>query len=421
MKRTLELCGVGLLLLAASGGSLEPSTLDPPIATSSKADGKARVLPDRKCQGVPATGQTDCWDQDGNVVDCTGTGEDGEFQSGWTTGAHPRFTNRGDGTVKDNLTNLIWLKNANCFGELDWSTALSEANNLASGSCGLTDGSMAGDWHLPNVRELQSLIDYGHSEPALPDGHPFSEVRAQLCWSSTSFPGHPPSAWYVSVQYGYTDKDGKFLPYGVWPVRGAVSPVGHVPRGPMAGSRVARVLPDRRCAGVPATGQTQCWDQDGILIDCSGTGQDGEYQNGWTSGTHPRFAERGDGTVKDNLTGLIWLKHASCFFGSWTDALSFAKVLASGSCGLTDGSKAGAWRLPNARELQSLIDYSQDLPALPPGHPFLAIEIQYWSSTSSSSSLLQHSPFMMVYDGTLGVAVGSGSIGAHAWPVRGGD
>ena len=65
---------------------------------------------------------------------------------------NPRFKDNGNGTVTDNLTRLIWLKNANAFGLRTWEQALSDANALASGSAGLTDGSKAGDWRLPKTR-----------------------------------------------------------------------------------------------------------------------------------------------------------------------------------------------------------------------------------------------------------------------------
>ena len=97
-----------------------------------------------------------------------------------------RFTDNGDGTVTDNLTALIWLKNANCFGAKNWATALSDANALASGSCGLSDGSIAGGWRLPNGNELHSLIDLAQSNPALPAGHPFTGVQVNLYWTSTT-------------------------------------------------------------------------------------------------------------------------------------------------------------------------------------------------------------------------------------------
>jgi hypothetical protein len=239
---------------------------------------------------------------------------------------------------------------------------------------------------LPSVRELQSLIDFGQANPSLPPGHPFSQVQPSLYWSSTSV-GAAPSAWSVELDAGTTFADGKFLPYHVWPVRDALQPAERPTAGSRAPWRAAVPLPDRRCQGVPATGQSECWDEEDSPSECSGTGQDGEHQNGWIVGPYPRFTDRGDGTVKDNLTGLVWLKNTSCFAqADWTTALANANDLASGSCGLTDGSMAGDWRLPNVRELQSLIDFGQLDPALPSGHPFPrfppASSIIYWSSTT---------------------------------------
>jgi hypothetical protein len=64
---------------------------------------------------VRKTGQTGCWDSSGAVIACAGTGQDGELQKGAALPS-PRFTDNGDGTVTDNLTGLIWLKNADCWG-----------------------------------------------------------------------------------------------------------------------------------------------------------------------------------------------------------------------------------------------------------------------------------------------------------------
>ena len=93
------------------------------------------------------TGQTTCYDSGGAVIACAGTGQDGQYQTGidpvvaptccGTTTAYNtpawtgvRFTDNGNGTVTDNLTGLIWLKNANCGGAKDWATALTFANSL---------------------------------------------------------------------------------------------------------------------------------------------------------------------------------------------------------------------------------------------------------------------------------------------------
>ena len=87
------------------------------------------------------------------------TGDDGDWHKGVAPPA-PRFVDNLNGTVTDNATGFIWLKNASCFGLQNWFPAITSANTLAAGACGLTDGSTAGQWRLPNVKELQSLFDY---------------------------------------------------------------------------------------------------------------------------------------------------------------------------------------------------------------------------------------------------------------------
>ena len=118
--------------------------------------------------------------------------DDGALQPGIASPV-PRFADNADGTVTDNLTGLVWLKNPGCFTAQSWDSALNGAKTLSSGACGLTDLSSAGDWHLPNKNELLSLVDYGHSNPALPTGHPFSSVQSKYYWSATSY------AYYLSL------------------------------------------------------------------------------------------------------------------------------------------------------------------------------------------------------------------------------
>jgi len=160
---------------------------------------------------VPKTGQTTSH----------GPRDDGALRKGVTWPA-PRFTDSGNGTVTDNLTGLIWTKNANAFGLRTWVQALSDANNLKSGDAGLTDGSKAGDWRLPNVRELHSLIDYGKYLPAMPDGHPFTNVQNPGYWSSSTYAYGADFAWYVNFGHGqvYYGNDKTYL-LAVWCVRDA--------------------------------------------------------------------------------------------------------------------------------------------------------------------------------------------------------
>lgn len=148
-----------------------------------------------------------------------GTGDDGDLQKG-VTWPIPRFTDNSDGTVTDNLTGLIWLKNANCDGLKTWADALTFCNNLADGGCGLSDGSIAGDWRLPNFKEIHTLVDFSSYNPALPNGHPFVNVQSDYYWSSTTFSDNSAVAWRMTMISGGVDGPAKSASGYLWPVRG---------------------------------------------------------------------------------------------------------------------------------------------------------------------------------------------------------
>jgi len=167
------------------------------------ARGRSRKIP----APVPQTGQDTSYYP----------GDDGDLQVGkpWPI---PRFIDNGNGTVTDRLTGLVWLKDANCFGQKTWTDALDASNNLENGSCGLTDRSSPGDWRLANVNELLSLMDYSVNAPALQVGHPFTNVQAAHYWSSTMSAGGG-TVWHVYLGGGV----GTSIPsssFYVWCVRG---------------------------------------------------------------------------------------------------------------------------------------------------------------------------------------------------------
>ena len=191
-------------------------------------------------------------------------------------------------------------------------------------------------------------------------------------------------------------------------------------------------------ARVGKTGQKTCWDWTGTVIDCAatGTGQDGDIQPG-VAWPEPRFIDNADGTVTDMLTGLVWLRDASCAdlagtdtsgLAVWMTALTAVKVLADGTCGLSDSSVAGDWRLPSRFELESLLDLEYYDPALSntagtaqwtEGDVFAGVQSNYyWSSTSCAS---YPSYAWYVYLG-IGSVNGFGKTGTtYVWPVRGGQ
>ena len=99
---------------------------------------------------------------------------------------------------------------------------MADANGLSAGWCGLTDGSTQGDWRLPNTKELQSLVDFGNLVPALPSGHPFTNVQIDYYyWSSTTLADENEIyAWYVYLADGrMSTADKDYYSYYIWPVR----------------------------------------------------------------------------------------------------------------------------------------------------------------------------------------------------------
>jgi len=166
---------------------------------------------------------------------------------------------------------------------------------------------------------------------------------------------------------------------------------------------------------LPRSGQTTSY----------ASGDDGTVMAGQPAPS-PRFTAA-DGTVTDNLTGLVWLQNANCKdtvggvvkgsgFLTWTNALSWSNSLASGKCGLTDDSVANQWRLPTRKELQTILDHSQYNPAVPANHPFSNVQTSsYWSSTTYAYSTT-FAWFVILIDGSVDYA--SKTDTRYVWPVR---
>lgn len=108
-------------------------------------------------------------------------------------------------------------------------------------------------------------------------------------------------------------------------------------------------------APVGKTGITTCYGVNHEVVPCAGTGQDGEFRAG-ASVSPPRFVKNTDGTVDDRLTGIRWTAK-SCGAFRWDDAVSYVAALGHGACGLSDGSQAGDWRVPNILELLTLLNW----------------------------------------------------------------
>jgi hypothetical protein len=322
---------------------------------------------------LPQTGQTTCYNTAGAAIDCAGTRQDGQIRAGevWP---NPRFT-IGTGLesdcVTDNLTGLMWPRNGNLTGgPTNWNDAVDYGNLILCGHS---------DWRLPNVNELESLLDSSQTNPALPPGHPFINVQPSGYWSSTTGAFDTTYAWFVNMGYASVDSSNKAdSTLNVWPVR--VGQAGAV-------------------AQVWKTGQTALYR----------SRDDGDLKKGasWPS---PRFVVSGD-CVTDNLTGLMWSKDANPagLPITWQQSLDYANSLTL--CGRSD------WRLPNRKELLSLIDRSRYSPALTTDHPFVNVPDQfYWSSTTYAASKTRAWLLSMRY-GNVSTSVKS-SNSFNVWPVR---
>lgn len=335
---------------------------------------------------LPQTGQITCYDEPGNLISCTGTGQDGEFRAGveWP---NPRFTISGDCLI-DNLTGLMWPQNGDLPNSgMNWEQAINYANNLDL--CGYTD------WWLPNIRELESLVN--SEEPYIAtwlNSQGFYNVQQEHYWSSTSYPdpGYV-RKWTVSMDYGFSstrDKNNDFIK--VLPVR--VGQNGTI-SFPLTGQKISYL-----------------------------TGDDGDLQKGviWPV---PRFIDNEDGTVTDNLTGLMWLKDANCFGAKiWQDALNTVADfnINPNNYNCQDYTELYSdWRLANRKELYSLIDFSQYEPALPTGHPFTNVQPWlYWSSTTVARTK-NKAWTEYIYVGDLYSESKSNDTEVLIWPVRGGQ
>lgn len=295
-------------------------------------------------------------------------GDDGALERGraWPS---PRFTDNGDGTITDNMTGLMWEKSASLTTRL-WAEAMDYANNsLVAGY---------DDWRLPNIFELQSLINHEAVSPATwLNGQGFQNIQQNYYWTSTTRGSDTTQAyrfWFniCDSLYGWKTSESSYC----LAVRGSSSVI-------------------------PKTGQTTSYyaEDDGAL----------EMGVSWPN---PRFTDNGDSTVTDNLTGLVWEQSPPGSTMTWTNALAYADSLGLGGY--------GDWRLPNTRELMSLFNMeyaaqytwlnAQDFSGVAAGN--------YFSSTTAADNTANSIAinFNFAFMTQLGKAAPY-----NVWAVRGGE
>lgn len=305
----------------------------------------------------------------------------------------PRFTDNGDGTVTDNYTTLMWLKDpknpevTGLYGLKSWGVALDlssinyQKNPLLA-------------WHLPNVSEMMSLMDYTKYGPALTSGYPFLNIlgtQGSYYWTSTTDQSAIQNAWCIDLYDGTKKSISKAI-------NGA--------------SMLLVRIPDSSTNTVAKTGQIKVYNpfESDPTACTSGSNcrqQDGYLRLGKTWST-PRFTDLKDGImIEDNLTKLIWFKQVPTVARSWGDADAYCRSL-------TDGE----WRLPTVTELETLLDASQYDPAITSsviGFFTGYKSDKYWTSTSYSVNS-SYAWIVDFYDGSINTQ--SKVTLLYVWPVR---
>jgi hypothetical protein len=286
---------------------------------------------------VVDTGQSRCYD-DWQEITCPSPGEPFYGQDAQYSGAQPGYMDNGDGTVSDINTGLMWQKSPDLENRSTYAEALAGAR-----SCRLAGHD---DWRLPTIKELYSLIDFRGSGKT---GTPYIDTR------------------FFDFRFGDSNRGERPIDAQYWS--------SNEYAGKVFGNRTAVFgvnFADGRIKGYPSESRGK--KQEGRFV---------RYVRGATGYGINRFVDNGDGTVTDHTSGLTWMKADSQTAMSWQDALAFAENLSF--AGHDD------WRLPNAKELQSIVDYSRAPDAADPGRRGPALdpvfditesESWFWASTT---------------------------------------
>jgi len=270
---------------------------------------------------VVDTGQTTCYDSSGEIV-CPAAGESFCGQDAQHTGNSPTYTVNGDGTISDQVTGLMWLQSPDTDGDGDidaddkliYDEAVSYPDTLnAQEFAGYTD------WRLPTIKELYSLIDFRGVDPsgfdAVGGARPFIDSEVfDFAYGDVAAGERIIDAQFASsTLYVSTTMGGNRTMFGV-------------------------NFADGRIKGYPA-------DRKGFYV---------LLVRGNPEYGRNRFRINDNATITDNTTGLMWSQDDSSVGLDWQNALAWVEQRnAEGYLGYSD------WRLPNAKELQSLVDYGR--------------------------------------------------------------
>jgi Protein of unknown function (DUF1566) len=251
---------------------------------------------------VVDTGQDHCYNNFGSIP-CPETGQPFSGQDGQYQGLAPSYSDNGDGTITDKNSGLMWLQTPK--GKITWDQAMEKVKNYEYAGYS--------DWRLPTMKELYSLINFnGSTGRSAASSVPFIDTN------------------YFDFSYGNTGAGERFIDSQFCSATRYVSTtMNNNPT--IFGVNFA----DGRIKGYPQYYKTYY----ALYVRSNPNYGINDYVN------------NGDGTVTDEATGLMWMQDDSGSPMNWEEALAYAQKSAFG--------EYSDWRLPNAKELQSIVDYTR--------------------------------------------------------------
>jgi hypothetical protein len=346
-KKIVLLSVVGILMLNACGasqaGGFIPPTQNQPQASQAAQNVSAENQPVAQNPSPAArsdpslnypivdTGQETCYGNSG-VTACPQAGQAFAGQDGNYQGIVPAYKDNGDGTVTDLNTGLMWQQTSdfNNDGKINSKDKMSFDNAMQYAS----SFSLAGynDWRLPTIKELYSLMNFAGSTGSA--GPSASQAPADAVpYLDTK---------YFDFAYGDGDAGERFIDAQYWSSTRYVSTT-------MNGNATAFGVnfADGRIKGYGTAARNF---RDNRYV---------RYVRGNAYGINS-FTDNGNGTIIDNATGLTWLQQDSGGFKAGTKgdgSLNWEQALAW--CESLDYAGSSDWRLPNAKELHSIVDYTR--------------------------------------------------------------
>lgn len=353
-------CGGG----GGGGGSIQgvtaPTTT---VSSSSSSSSSGSVSAGTLSRAYPVvdTGQVQCYNAT-TGVSAPAAGQDFYGQDAQHAGNQPSYTTSGDGlTVYDNVTGLTWQRSPDTNGDgaltasdkLTWAQAAARPAALNAARTGGFD-----DWRLPSIKELYSLIRFNGTDP-----NPTATDTSSL----TPFinTGH------FLFAYGQTSAGERIIDSQYATATAYVSQVT-----------------EQKGFGVNfADGRIKGY---GLMLGPTAKTFFVQSVRGNTAYGINQFVDHGDGTITDQATGLMWSRADSAQGLTWLSALAWVQAQDAASyLGHSD------WRLPNAKELQSIVDYTRSpdtsgTAAIHPAFTCTAITNEagqadfasYWTSTT---------------------------------------